>query len=271
MMVSARGGYDPSGHLYAWSGFNMYTDDNSDKLEHFISVYDQSEYLFISSNRQWGSIPRLPERFPMNTLHYRHLLGCPPDKTIQWCYSVAQPGMFHGDLGFELVAVFQSDPTLGPFSVNDQFAEEAFTVYDHPKVLVFQKTPEYVTSQARQILSQANFNEIVRITPKKAAYHPANLKLPDFRLVIQTIDGTWSALFDTQSWINRYQFLGVIVWYLSVSLLGLLVYPILRITMHGLQDHGYPLARTAGMLILACITWLAGSVNIPLVAQRSLL
>ncbi len=256
-------GYDAFSGIYTPGlNFNMNTDDNPDKLEHFIKVFDQIQYIFISSNRQWGSIPRLPERFPMNTLYYRILLGCPPDKTIQWCYSVAQPGMFHGDLGFELVAVFQSDPSLGPLSVNDQFAEEAFTVYDHPKVLVFQKTEAYNTSQARQILSQANFNEIVRITPKKADYHPANLKLPDIRLFIQTIGGTWSAIFNPQAWINRYQVLGVIVWYLSVSLLGLIVYPILRITLPGLQDHGYPLARTAGMLILAYLTWLAGSVNI---------
>jgi hypothetical protein len=85
--------------------------------------------------------------------------------------------------------------------MNDQFAEEAFTVYDHPKVLVFHKTPEYNASQARHILSQANFNEIVRITPKKADYHPANLKLPDIRLFIQTIGGTWSAIFNPQACI----------------------------------------------------------------------
>jgi YYY domain-containing protein len=70
-------------------------------------------------------------------------------------------------------------------------------------------------------------------------------------------------LFNPQSWQNRYQVLGVILWYLSVSLLGLLIYPLLRITLPGLHDHGYPLARTAGMLVLAYLTWLAGSVNIP--------
>ncbi len=257
-------GYDPFGGIYIPAlNFNMYTDDNAEKLDHFINIYDQTEYILVSSNRQWGSLPRLPERFPMSSLHYRHLLGCPDDKTIAWCYSVAQPGMFHGDLGFELLAIFQSDPSLGPISVNDQFAEEAFTVYDHPKVLVFRKTEAYNSSQARQILDQANFGEIVRITPKKAAYHPANLKLPDVRLSAQTAGGTWSELFDPQAWQNRYQVLGVILWYLSVSLLGLLVYPILRITLPGLHDHGYPLARTAGMLILAYLTWMAGSVNIP--------
>jgi len=257
-------GYDAFGGIYtAGLNFNMYTDDSPDKLEHFINIYDQTEYILISSNRQWGSLPRLPERFPMVTLHYRHLLGCPDDRTIQWCYSVAQPGMFHGDLGFELVAVFQSDPSIGSLRINDQFAEEAFTVYDHPKVLVFRKTDAYNSAGARQILSQANFSEMVRITPKKAAYHPANLKLPEERLAEQTVGGTWSELFDSQAVQNRFQVLGVIVWYLSVGVLGLLVYPLLRVTLPGLPDHGYPLARTTGMLVLAYLTWLAGSVNIP--------
>ncbi len=257
-------GYDAFGGIYTPGlNFNMYTDDSPDKLERFVNIYDQTEYIFISSNRQWGSLPRLPERFPMTTLHYRHLLGCPPDQTLEWCYSVAEPGMFHGDLGFELVEIFQSDPSLGPLKVNDQFAEEAFTVYDHPKVLIFRKTDDYNSQQARQILSQTNFTEIVRITPKKAAFHPANLIMTDIRRYIQSMGGTWAELFDPASWQNRYQPVGVIVWYLSVGLLGLLVYPLLRITLPGLPDHGYPLARTAGMLILAYLTWLAGSVNIP--------
>jgi len=256
--------YDPFGGIYTPGlNFNMYTDDSLEKLNHFIDIYDQAEYLLISSNRQWGSLPRLPERFPMTTLHYRHLLGCPDDKTITWCYSVAKPGMFQGDLGFNLVAVFQSNPALGPFNINDQFAEEAFTVYDHPKVLVFEKNDAYSSDHARQILSQADFSEMVRITPKKATPHPANLLLPEVQQFVQSIGGTWSQLFNPNGIFNSIEPLGVIVWYLSVAILGLLTYPLLRLTLPGLADKGYPLARTAGMLILAYLTWLAGSASIP--------
>ena len=66
------------------------------------------------------------------------LIGCPADKDVIWCYNVARPGMFEGRLGYKLVAVFESFPTIdipGVFhwEANDQFAEEAFTVYDHPE------------------------------------------------------------------------------------------------------------------------------------------
>ena len=55
----------------------------------------------------------------------------------------------------------------------------------------------------------------------------------------------------------------MLLWYLSVSLLGLVAYPILRLALPGLEDGGYPLARTAGMLILSYLVWLAGSARLP--------
>jgi hypothetical protein len=145
-------GYDGFGGIYQPGlNFDMYEDDNTNKLARFLSILDQAEYLLISSNRQWGSLPRLPERFPMTAEYYRQLLGCPEDRSISWCYNVAQPGDFQGDLGYELVEVFQSDPQLGPFRLNDQFAEEAFTVYDHPKVFIFKKEDTYDPQQVRNI------------------------------------------------------------------------------------------------------------------------
>ncbi len=137
-------GYDGYGGIYQPGlNFEMYWDDNPEKLQRFYDILDQADYIFITSNRQWGSLPRLPERYPLTIAYYRSLLGCPPERQIEWCYAVAQPGHFQGDLGFELVQVFQSDPSIGPLRINDQFAEEAFTVYDHPKVLVFRKTDDY--------------------------------------------------------------------------------------------------------------------------------
>jgi hypothetical protein len=257
-------GYDAFSGIYPTElNFNMYWDDNREKLERFLRIYDQADYIVISSNRQWGVLPRLPERFPMTSLHYRHLLGCPDVRSIEWCYRVAQPGMFQGDLGFELIAVFQSDPKIGPLDINTQFAEEAFTVYDHPKVLVFRKTADYNAEHARAILEAADIDHIVRVTPKKAESYPATLTLPPERLAEQQAGGTWSDFFDPSALHNRVQAVGVLVWYLSVGLLGLLAYPLLRLALPGLPDHGYPLARTAGMLLLAYFTWLAGSFRIP--------
>lgn len=257
-------GYDPFGGLYTTDlNFNMYWDDNLDKLARFSRILDEAEYIVITSNRQWGTLPRLPERFPMSTTYYRNLLGCPPERTVEWCYRVAKPGKFNGNLGFELVETIQSNPSIGPLSINTQFAEEAFTVYDHPKVLIFRKTEQYDPKKVRDILGAVDFSKIIHLTPKKAGSYPGNLMLPDDRLAEQQQGGTWSELFNPNALQNRNQFVGVIIWYLVITLLGWAAYPVLRLALPGLPDHGYPLARTAGMLALSYFAWLAGSLRIP--------
>ena len=55
----------------------------------------------------------------------------------------------------------------------------------------------------------------------------------------------------------------VVVWYFAVGILGLIAYPIIRYVFSGLSDRGYPLARTAGLLFLSYMVWLAGSFRIP--------
>jgi YYY domain-containing protein len=257
-------GYDGYGGIYTPDlNFNMYWDDNAEKLARFERILDEADYITISSNRQWGSLPRLPERFPMTTAYYRNLLGCPPDQSIEYCYRVAEPGRYRGNLGYELAAVFTSEPRLGPLRLNDQFAEEAFTVYDHPKVLIFKKTADYDPQKVRQILGAVDLSKVVRVAPLRAEAHPADLLLPEERWAEQQAGGTWSELFDTQALVNRYPLLAVLAWYFSVFLLGVIVYPLLRLALPGLHDRGYPLARTAGLLLLSYLVWLAGSVRIP--------
>jgi hypothetical protein len=88
----------------------MYWDDNPEKLERFLRILDQTEYILISSNRQWGTLPRIPERFPLTSAYYRHLIGCPEDLEIGNCYRVARPGTFQGELGFDLVRPSNPNP-----------------------------------------------------------------------------------------------------------------------------------------------------------------
>lgn len=259
-------GYNPfdykTGVYRTELNFEMYWDDNEDKRDRFQSILDQADYIFITSNRQWGTTVRVPERYPLTSAYYRSLLGCPDDKDIVWCYSVAETGMFQGTLGFDLIKVFQSDPNLSSLRLNTQFAEEAFTVYDHPKVLIFQKRPDYNSDRVRTILNSVDLSQVIHITPGKTPDHPANLLLPVERLTVQQAGGTWSDLFNRNIWINRYPVLGVLFWYLVVCLLGWVVYPFVRLAFRNLSDRGYPLCKTVGFLLLAYPVWLAGSYGI---------
>ncbi len=262
-------GYDPFGGIYQGDlNFELYWDDNAEKLERFTSTLDRADYIFITSSRQWASTTRVPERYPLTSEYYRHLLGCPPGQELEGCYNVAQPGTSQGDFGFELIKVFQSNPSLGILEINDQPSEESFTVYDHPKVFIFQKTQDYDASHVQQVLGAVDLSAVVHLTPKQAGRSradnpPQDLTLPPSRLEEQRQGGTWSTIFNPDAAHNRYQILGVILWYLSVTVLGLAAYPLLRYLFPALDDRGYPLARTVGLLLLSYLVWIAGSARIP--------
>ncbi len=262
-------GYDGFGGLYQ-PGLNMemYWVDDQAKIDRFVGNLSQGDYLFITSNRQWASTTRVPERYPLTKAYYEYLIGCPPGADVIWCYNTARPGDFEGQLGYELVEVFESFPTLeipGVFhwEANDQFAEEAFTVYDHTKVLIFKKSADFDEAQVRALLSSVDISNVVHLTPKAAGdYEAKDLLLPSDKWEEQRAGGTWTALFDPNRAVNKYPVLGLLVWYFFVFILGLFTYPIVRKVFPGLADKGYPLARAFGLVLLAYFAWLLGSVGV---------
>ncbi|HPD62230.1 MAG TPA: DUF2298 domain-containing protein [Anaerolineaceae bacterium] len=260
-------GYNQFGYIDGIYGnhlnMELYWDDNAEKLERLTSILDQADALFISSNRQWGTIPRVPERYPLTSQFYRSLIGCPEQKDILWCYAVAKPGIFQGELGYKLTAVFQNDPALGPFKINDQLAEEAFTVYDHPKVLVFEKTSAYDPDKTAKTLKSVDLTSVVHKTPRQASRISGNLMLTAKEEDIQTAGGTWRELFPPESPLNRQPWLAAVTWYVVVMLLGWTVYPLVRFFFRGLLDRGYGFSRLVGLLFLAYLTWMAGSMGLP--------
>ncbi len=259
-------GYDPFGGMYSGDlNLQVYWDDNPDKLARFVEILSKADYIVIPTNHQYAQITRLPERYPLTTEYYRQLLGCPLGEDIIRCYRVAQPGMYRGGLGFDLVQVFQSYPTLFGISINDQSAEEAFTFYDHPKVLIFKKTENFSVGRAEMILSRVDLTRVVHLTPKEAANYqpPKDLLLPPQRLQAQRAGGTWSELFSYDWLQNKYPLLGLALWYLFLFALGLAAYPLTRLALNGLKQYSYPLSRAAGLLLLAWISWMGGSVGVP--------
>ena len=261
-------GYDAFGGIYRGDlNLQVYWDDNADKLERFISTLEQGDYIFIPTNHQYAQITRLPERFPLTTYYYRELMGCPLDTDTISCYHEAQPGDHQGRLGFDLVAVYETFPKLdlpliGEIEINDQYAEEAFTFYDHPKVLIFKKNENFDIEQVRTSLNTVDLSKMVRLTPRQFDDY-SNLLLPLDTLAKQRAGGTWSQLFDYNWLQNTYPVLGLVIWYIFIFILGLAVYPLIRLAMPGLGDKGYPLSRALGLVILGYFSWLGGSIGIP--------
>ncbi|MCK4386139.1 MAG: hypothetical protein KAW52_07740, partial [candidate division Zixibacteria bacterium] len=73
-------------HGYRLVELPMYEDDNEQKYHLLRSRLSEADYVVLSTNRLYGAIPNLPERYPMSTRYYQLL--------------------FAGELGFEKVAEF---------------------------------------------------------------------------------------------------------------------------------------------------------------------
>jgi YYY domain-containing protein len=255
--------YDAFSGIYRGDlNLQVYWDDNEEKLNRFVTTLDQTDYIFIPTNHQYAQITRLPERYPLTTLYYRELMGCPIGENIIRCYHEAKPGDYQGKLGFNLVEVFETFPTLGPIVINDQAAEEAFTFYDHPKVLIFKKSADFDSAKVQSILSQVDLTKVARLTPRQFDDY-SNLLLSADKLAQQRAGGTWSELFSYDWLQNRYPVLGLVIWYFFVFILGLAIYPLIRLAMPGLADKGYPLSRALGLVLFGYLVWMAGSLGIP--------
>lgn len=130
------------------SELHLYDPESPDKWQILKTQLQNSDYLIMSSNRLWGSIPRVPYYYPDTTSYYRSLFN----QSSQ--YKLVKK--FTSYLGFSLPIneCIYLGPTNYPTNNNwfeisqceypgiylrDDIAEEAFTVYDHPQVLIFAK------------------------------------------------------------------------------------------------------------------------------------
>jgi YYY domain-containing protein len=233
------GGRDPFGGMYRGVMMNWYDEDTPEKRAQAIEWIDQADYIILSSNRLYGSIPRLPMRYPLTTKYY------------EW--------LFDGTLGFDLVAQFTSRPQLFGIEINDDDAEEAFTVYDHPKVLIFQKSSRYSRAHIEQLFNSVDLSEVYRFWPREATAAPTALLLTPAEREAQTRGGTWSEIFDPDDFANRAP---VFVWLALITLLGWLAFPLAFVALRALTDRGYIFAKALGVLLPAWGAWTLASYHI---------
>ncbi len=238
-------GRDPFGGMYRTLSsssdgeMHWYDEDTPEKRTQAIQWLDDAQYIILSSNRLYGSIPRLPMRYPMTTKYY------------QW--------LFDGTLGFDRIATFTSRPQLFGIEINDDNAEEAFTVYDHPKVIIFKKSPRYSHSATVALFNSVDLTEVYRFTPPEATQAKTALLLTPSDWTAQMEGGTWSQIFDPQDWINR---IPVIGWLGMVELFGWLIFPVAFAVFRGLCDRGYIFAKGLGILIPAWGAWILASLHL---------
>jgi len=121
------------------------------------------------------------------------------------------------------------------------------------------------TTDATSIgIKEQDLNIINRITwtPTQSTAAPTGFMLTPEQRVVQQDGGTWSDLFNREWLINTSPLFAVVAWWLFIVVLGLAAWPLLFVLLPGLPDRGYPLAKVAGMLIVAWIVWAGGTLNL---------
>lgn len=100
---------------------HVFDQDTFEKWRQLSHQLNQLDYYVLSSNRAWASIIAVPHKYPRMASYYQDLLT---NKTE-----------------YQLVAEFTNYPNLRYLGIPIEFptdsADESFTVYDHPKVLIY--------------------------------------------------------------------------------------------------------------------------------------
>ncbi|HRS22532.1 MAG TPA: hypothetical protein P5299_00745 [Candidatus Woesebacteria bacterium] len=138
-----------SAAVYSGLILDLYDEDNDLKWAKIKTKLDQADYLIMSSNRLWGSIPKVAEHYPVTAQYYRDIfnqqtswqpvvkfvsypgLSWPLMKSCLYLGPSDYPGNFN--------SWYEVDKNcLHPgIYFRDDIADESFTVYDHAQVIIF--------------------------------------------------------------------------------------------------------------------------------------
>jgi hypothetical protein len=143
-------GKDGFGGMYTEKSYNFYEVDTDKKRNDIADYLQANDYIAISSNRQFATIPRLIKRYPFTSIYYEKL--------------------FSGQLGFELVHAVVRKPSFMGIDFDTRNAVESFTVYDHPAVYIFKKTSAFSRDAVFKMLNDfpnGQFEPVTKATTKE--------------------------------------------------------------------------------------------------------
>ncbi|MEY4701125.1 MAG: hypothetical protein RL326_1312 [Pseudomonadota bacterium] len=113
----------------------VYEQDNPQNIQLLLRRIAASDYLSFATPRTPDSIPRIENEYPRTTAIIQLL----------WAEK----------LGFSLAKTVKNRPSFFGIAFNDDLADESFSVYDHPKAVIFKNeehlTPEEMWSRVMRV------------------------------------------------------------------------------------------------------------------------
>jgi YYY domain-containing protein len=217
---------------YPMLELSMAEPDNFVKYIRMADVLQKADLLTLSSNRFYDALPRNPRRFPLSAEYYQRL--------------------FDEELGYTLARRFESPPNILGLPLRDQVlptqnlpalaneleAEEAFTVYDHPTVFIFENRgfqPDFLPNNLVYD-DDSNRIDLTRYGQSTFRYPTEPVNNVDVRLTL-----LW--------------------WGAGLWLIGWLGYPLLYVLLPFLPLRGFALSRGVAWLLISLVAWWLASVT----------
>ncbi len=238
-------GYDMSADLK----LPMYEPDTPAKYQQVRSILRQADYVILATNRLYRTIPRMPERYPISTRFYSLL--------------------FEEKLGYVRDRDFTAYPGLGNWWLADDDADESFTVYDHPKPIVFRKVRDLDDQEWDRLFADALLKQAVWQPTKKVDLlgwtrrRPASESEAKRTLLLDRPVGDLPVVsdFGWNQWASGSTWGAVLIWWLLVLALGWLAWPLTFVIFRGLRDRGYMLSRLVALLVIGYLVWVPSSMH----------
>jgi YYY domain-containing protein len=221
-------------YQYSWVGIDLYSSTAGEQAADTIySMMSNVDYIIISSNRVMSALPHSPWRYPVQIEYYDLLTS--------------------GQLGFEQVAEFQTKPGIGPFQIDDRNADESFINYDHPRVLIFQKTSMIPRETYDALMAEAVAQPV--ISQRHANTDTIMLDEPVGNLPVVN-DARWSSSLTDNSLI------AAIWWIVFLFILQAAGLPIAMAAFRRFGDRGWSFARLLSLLVAGWLVWILASIEV---------
>ena len=234
---------------YTLEDLPIYEPDTISKITQMSHQLSNADYIIIYSNRLYGTVTRLPERYPYMSNYYNSLFG--------------------GNLGYELKHFEEKNisilgfplyeetfnsvglPNPLPQNSSNKFisfsSDKTFSSYDHPKILIYENKQKF----SRENLQNKLLHD--------SSAGPKELQFEDDLLNSQRDGGTWNKIYNIQTSSN---WISSIKWFFTIELLALISIPITFFILNKFQYRGFLLNKVFGLLILGYISWLLNSIQI---------
>ena len=178
----------------------VYEQDNPQNIQLLLKRIAASDYLSFATPRTPDSIPRIEREYPRTTAIIQLL----------WAEK----------LGFSLAKTVKNRPSFLGFTFNDDLADESFSVYDHPKAVIF-KNDEHLSPEEL-------WSRVMRVDE----YRP----LPSMNEILLMDEGGWKPrqTIWKPEW-SVFARAGAFMGVLGVSLWALVVSPVVPLSLIGLS------------------------------------